>query len=575
MPQIDPMLSLAITVHSAPGVHGLLLGSGVSKAAGILTGWEIVLDLARQLAKMQGEEPGADPAAWYRDKYGHEPDYSELLEAVAKTSAERQQLLRAYFEPTEDERSQGLKQPTPAHLAVAKLVARGSVKVILTTNFDHLLERAIEGEGITPTIVSTADAIDGIMPLIHQRCCIIKLHGDYLDTRILNTPAELAKYPKVMNTMLDRIFDEFGMIVCGWSGQWDTALRAAIERCKTRRFSWHWMSKGQINEEAERLVRLRGGHVLQIDDANSAFQRLGELVEAVEESRRPAPESMEVAVSLLKRYLPDPVQRVRLHDLIVDEADQTRQRLDEYEAKMLAVDVPILDLFDGYLEFTERLETLLVHGCALGETDHHRLWINVLQRVFPTRPTSGRVLQDGFRHYPILHMHYVSCMAALAAGRTHLLADLLLLPQLPGTDHRMQPLIIVLDRDSMYELMKATPRLRNFHLPVSEHLYCSLHTMLRRYVPTNELFDRLFDYFEHLIALVHVDLTDNNWAPLGRFAVKMRRPTGLGIPVLVEEAKLKGVKWPLLTNGLFGGEIGRFDRAREAVDKLVLQSRFY
>jgi hypothetical protein len=52
--------------------------------------------------------------------------------------AERQQLLRQYFEPT------------PAHLAVAELVKGGYVRVILTANFDRLCERAIENEGITP-----------------------------------------------------------------------------------------------------------------------------------------------------------------------------------------------------------------------------------------------------------------------------------------------------------------------------------------------------------------------------------------------------------------------------------------
>ena len=33
-----------------------------------------------------------------------------------------------------------------------------------------------------------------MLPLVHQRCCVVKLHGDYLDTRIKNTPEELAAY---------------------------------------------------------------------------------------------------------------------------------------------------------------------------------------------------------------------------------------------------------------------------------------------------------------------------------------------------------------------------------------------
>ena len=54
---------------------------------------------------------------------------------------------------------------------------------------------------------------------------MIKLHGDYLDTRIKNTEPELAAYDKALDEMLDRIFDEYGLIVSGWSGDWDIALR--------------------------------------------------------------------------------------------------------------------------------------------------------------------------------------------------------------------------------------------------------------------------------------------------------------------------------------------------------------
>ena len=63
---IDPLLSLAFSVHAHPGAYALLLGSGVSRAAEIPTGWEVVLDLVRKLARLEGEDGGTDPAAWFR-----------------------------------------------------------------------------------------------------------------------------------------------------------------------------------------------------------------------------------------------------------------------------------------------------------------------------------------------------------------------------------------------------------------------------------------------------------------------------------------------------------------------------
>src|SRR5437773_12487233 len=99
---IEPMVSLAFSVYANKGAYALLLGSGISRASGIPTGWEVVLDLIRKVAKLEGENCELDPAAWFKQKHTVEADYGKLLDAIAKTPAERQQLLRTYFEPTEE-----------------------------------------------------------------------------------------------------------------------------------------------------------------------------------------------------------------------------------------------------------------------------------------------------------------------------------------------------------------------------------------------------------------------------------------------------------------------------------------
>ncbi len=92
---IDPMISLAFSVYSGKGVYALLLGSGVSRSAEIPTGWEVTLDLIRKLAAVEGEACGSEPEAWYRAKYGIEPDYSSLLESLAATPADETSWLMA------------------------------------------------------------------------------------------------------------------------------------------------------------------------------------------------------------------------------------------------------------------------------------------------------------------------------------------------------------------------------------------------------------------------------------------------------------------------------------------------
>lgn len=111
---IDPLISLAFAMHAKKGAYALLLGSGVSRASGIPTGWEVVLELIRKVAKLSDEDCGSDPEAWFKMKFGDSPNYRKLLGSLSKTAIERQQILRGYFEPTEEERASNLKVPTAA-----------------------------------------------------------------------------------------------------------------------------------------------------------------------------------------------------------------------------------------------------------------------------------------------------------------------------------------------------------------------------------------------------------------------------------------------------------------------------
>ncbi|WP_434725359.1 hypothetical protein [Mesorhizobium sp. RIZ17] len=139
----DPTTQLAFSVFENRGVYALLLGSGLSRAAGIPTGWEITLDLVRRVALAKGVEDQSDWAEWYRKEVGSEANYSALLAELALAPAERRSILHSYIEPDEDDRAEGKKLPTAAHHAIARLVRDGFIKVIVTTNFDRLLENAL------------------------------------------------------------------------------------------------------------------------------------------------------------------------------------------------------------------------------------------------------------------------------------------------------------------------------------------------------------------------------------------------------------------------------------------------
>ena len=577
---IDPILSLAFSVHSNKGIYALLLGSGISRPAGIPTGWEVVEDLIHKIASMSGEDCGPDPAGWYKDKFGEAPEYSKILDAIAKSPAERSQLLRGYFEPNEEEREQGLKVPTVAHKAIADLVANGYIRVIITTNFDRLLEKALEAAGIVPTVISTPDAIEGVLPLAHTDCAVIKPNGDYLDIRIKNTPAELKSYEEPFNRLLDRVFDEFGLIVCGWSAEWDMALRAALGRCQSHRFTTYWAARGEPKEVAKRVIQLRRAEVIRIHDADSFFSELEQKVSALHDLDRPHPLSPKVAVATLKKYLPDERYRIQLRDLITREAEKLYEELfygrfpvnirsstnEEFETR-------IQDRVQDYEALTETLQALLITGCYWGEELHEERWAKCLERIANPSPTieSGGLVWLNLRYYPALLLLYAGGLASIAAERYNNLAALLTKARRFLREGESSPLVLSLYPEIVMEKKYARRILPGVgsYTPLNDHLQQVLRDPLREYLPQDENYQECFDRFEYLFALVHVDFLEKQeghiWGPLGCF-VWRNRNIMMDIELEVKDA---GKNWPLLKADLFDGSLGRFQDIKKKFDNFI------
>ena len=310
----------------------MLLGSGTSTAAQVPTGWGVVVDLIGKVAALEGEDAARKAAVdlegwWAGQGYG-DPRYDTLLEDLAPTVAARRDLLHRYFEPAdEEERERGMKQPTAAHRAIAQLVSEGRIRLILTTNFDHLIEDALTTAGVPPQVIARPEAIRGMAPLQHARATVIKLHGDYLDVDAMrNTPTELATYDPMMRDLLARVLDEYGLIVLGWSGDWDTALVRAIEDCPSRRYPTYWAAyQGQISAVGRRLLDDRAGHLVPIADADTFCTDLRDNVRSLARMADPPP-TRAVAVATLKRNI-RPGRRIEAFDQINTVTGRTIERL--------------------------------------------------------------------------------------------------------------------------------------------------------------------------------------------------------------------------------------------------------
>ncbi|MDO4636961.1 MAG: SIR2 family protein [Lautropia sp.] len=532
---INPLHSLAFSIQANPGVYAVLIGSGVSRSAQIPTGWEITLDLIRKLAKLENEDCGADPALWYRERYAKEPDYSDLLDELAKTPAERHQLLRAYLEPSEADRADGLKAPTAAHRAIAKLVAKGYIRIIITTNFDRLMETALADVGVVPTVLSSPDQVHGSMPVIHTRCCVFKVHGDYLDTRILNTPAELEHYPKEIDGLLDRIFDEFGLIVCGWSAEWDTALRAAIERTVSRRFPHFWAVCGDPSDTASRLMQHRQAQRLSIPGADSFFPELRQLIEGLEQFSRPHPLSTDAAVAILKGYLKKPECIIRLSDLILNEVDKVLETTAGPKFAVQNIPEPDSKTFTERVQAYEACcETLLAMAAVGGrwiEDWHHEIWQNALTRLATLRGSQANNNWTRLQRYPASWLLYTLSLGAMEAGEQGLVfVGKLFNTTIPdGNDSEsmaaeLLPAHFLLNGPDFKKLLQG---MENKHLPLNEWNYKMLKPKLQHITPTCQKFTYHFDIIEIMLSTwnLHKSMLEqtNKHPPLGIYIYRNDR----------------------------------------------------
>ena len=449
---------------------------------------------------------------------------------------------------TDEERDDGIKMPTVAHRAIAELARDGFIKVIVTTNFDRLMEVALTDVGIVPTVISTADATKGAAPLVHQRCVIVKIHGDYLDDRIKNTEDELASYDPAMDAYLDRILDEFGLIVCGWSGEWDQALRAAFERCSSRRYATFWATRGKLGARAEKLLTLRSGHLIEIDGADKFFVQLQEMVEGLKESKAAHPLSINAQVSAIKKFVASPQYRVRFHDLLIDEANRVRAFLDSaYTAGARPVDTAAIKArFEAYDASTDGLQHMLFAAAQWAEAYNFESIRQSITKLVPSNRRDGVVLWLEMNKYPGAVCFYAASYGAMARGNWPLFKYLVegRLTHRGNEESVLEHLgaIAVVDSDTANALHS-----QKRYTPISDH-FMSLFGKLSK----AEDIERDFERLEVLLALHYIEASKTG----GRYTLRGRfvwNHSGQSIQNVLQEIERDGDEWPPLKAGLFGG----------------------
>lgn len=508
----DPVTQLAFSIHENKGVFAVLLGSGLSRSAEIPTGWEITLDLVRRVATAQGVEAQPDWAKWYREKTGEEPNYSVLLEDIASSPDERRAILHRYIEPDEQDRDEGRKIPTKAHHAIAQLVRSGHVRVIVTTNFDRLMENALREQGVEPTVVSSADALAGAEPLTHSRCYLLKLHGDYKDARILNTDQELTAYPDSYDRLLDRVFDEHGLIICGWSGEWDHALRAAFLRAPNRRYPVYWAARGALGSGATELAIHRGAKTIPIAGADEFFQLLHQRVETLEQSQRQNPASVDLLVNSAKRYLSKPEHRIQLDELLSQETERLMVQLDEpqFAPHGQWSQEEFRSRVQRYKGLAEPLTRMAGVLGRWGDGSELNTVLDIVRGLYvhAEKVGSGLTVWLGLRSYPAVLVFTAYGVGLTRSNRWQTLHEFLVAPwprEYRDAKRTVSTLLLGAWKGEKNDLWAQLEGLERHKTALSDHLFDVMNEWRASFSGVSAEFEQVYERFETLAALAYLE----------------------------------------------------------------------
>jgi hypothetical protein len=587
---IEKLTTLAFSMYSNKGAYALLLGSGISRSAHIPSGWEVEEKLIQKLGASQGIIDSDDWHQWYKDKYQQSASYSSLLGEIVKTPTERVQLMKSFFEPTDEEKEIGWKTPTKAHLAIARCAKKGYIRVILTTNFDRLLEKAFELEGVTPQVISHEGAISQATPIVHSKIpTIIKINGDYIDCQFRNTAEELDEYPEQMKLYLHRIFEEYGLVTCGWSGEWDKGLIEIINGATHSRYNSFFAYIGEAKNSIMSLSRDRMGELMPIESADNLFSELYEQITALEKYDANANMSHEMMLARVKKYISSKQYDIEFADIIEKwgaEAYNQITKVAHYNFSLTK------ESFERYLEIHLRAIDPLLDAAIItarwGKEWHVKLFGDILIKlcIKPFKNGERGVVETSYIHAlaPMLLLNVIG-IACVKFGRFKELNSILKLFVPAGNfiGFYRYPLLYLLGRthwtyETWNNLMGTT-----YCYPFSLFFLGQLEPIFKDYFITKSEYENVFYIWEHLKSLVYgynkCSLIEFS-VPMGNFLYKrneykMRHKEMEPYILFFEEADELKNNWEPIKQGMFGGSYDNYKQTYEQVEAYYQQNRKY
>lgn len=392
---INQIIPLSYNLADGKKKYVLFCGAGVSKDAGIPTGWDILLETLRHIRAQEDgkskEYTDKEMEAYYEKNF-KDSTYSEIIESLFPSREEQREFLEKLFEN---------KAPGRAHKLIAEWVKAGLIRFIITTNFDSSIEHSLDDAGLRgkySVITDGAQVLRSKPWNLVENCRIYKVHGTIEQGVIKNTKKDLEKLDTDLEKDLLDLIERHGVIVLGYAGNKDDkAVMDCFHRRRFKGYTLYWtVYDNQINDNVKELVERQDGRFIHIQSASDFLE---EVLNRVEIARRGTEQTSEA------------VAQVRFKNLITSGSDiEIKQTIDEERRKLKKYFENVLDevneedyksLWDGYLKiFNYSMNFLsLVDQISKYRNQYWENISHIFEEIQSLNKNQGRYGKEGLVNY--------------------------------------------------------------------------------------------------------------------------------------------------------------------------------
>jgi tetratricopeptide (TPR) repeat protein len=367
------------------------LGAGASFESGIMLAGQMmklfkekIFNIyCREIIDDKEKDKWLKKQDWYQSG---KDEYGCLFEKAFDTKVGRQRFIENIC--SQNPLTQKVVQPSFGYVILADLLLRNYVNAILTTNFDDLVYISSTTFTGNRPIVYAYGILASEMKMLSSHSKVLKLHGDYLYSNIVNTGDEMSKQSQAlkepyndikeaisslnMERQVRTVFDNFGVVVIGYSGGDKTVMELLDNVSKDNGFYWCYVKGDSPNEEVCDLVKSKNGKFIEIEGFDALMKgisdvtefKIEDLIKSIDERKEKLKEAYikfdkkynkeslkEYAEELKEDIAENPNEKLSANDYLImgnDETDKENYPLaEQYYNKAIEINPTYLEAYNN------------------------------------------------------------------------------------------------------------------------------------------------------------------------------------------------------------------------------------